>query len=215
MHYEKLVRAHQLFYEIEPRAHFYDEYMSRRNEKDWHSGDLSLSEVDKLFSFIREWEYHFQGNRELFKKIYDGNYLSIKSLMNETIQDADFYDQALRMKIRYIFDRLADCDGKRRYESTDASTILHTILPKLFVLWDNNIKEKVKVQTRGANYSGVFLLKIQRELNEAIKTCMYENQLDRVGAVSFIEEKGGKKTLAKLADEYNYMKFAKNHPDIT
>jgi hypothetical protein len=214
LHFEKLIKAHQLFYEIEPRAHFYDEYVQKRKEKEWHSGNLPLAEVNNLFAFIRQWEYHFQGDPEVFKKIYDGNYLTIKSLMQETIQDADFYDSALRMKVRYLFDRFADCAGIRRYESTDASTILHTILPKLFVLWDNNIKEKVKVQTRGANYSGVFLLKMQRELNEAIKTCINEIRQNRQTAVSFIEQKCDNKTLAKLVDEYNYMKFAKKHPEF-
>jgi hypothetical protein len=130
------------------------------------------------------------------------------------IQDADFYNPALRMKIRYIFDRIADCAGMRRYESTDTSTILHTILPKLFIIWDNNIKKSVKVQSRGANYSGVFLLKMQRELNEAIKTCMCENRIERSAAISYIETQSGNKTMAKLADEYNYMKYVKRHSDI-
>lgn len=214
MYYAKLIKAHQLFYDTEPRAHFYDDYMQERNEKEWHTGNIPIREIDKLFKFVREWEYHFQGDPAVFKRIYDGNYPTIKSLSTETIEDADLYNPALRMKIRYIFDRIADCAGMRRYESTDTSTILHTIVPKLFIIWDNNIKKSVSVQSRGANYSGVFLLKMQRELNEAIKTCMCENRIDRSAAISFIETQCGSKTLAKLADEYNYMKYAKKHPDI-
>lgn len=215
MHYAKLIKAHKLFYDVEPRAHFYDEYMRKRNENEWHKGDVPLREIERLFKFVKEWEYHFQGDPAVFKRIYDGNYPTIKSLSTETIADADLYNPALRMKIRYIFDRIADCSGTRRYESTDTSTILHTILPKLFIIWDNTIKKGVNVQSRGANYSGVFLLKMQRELNQAIKTCMYENRLDRMASISFIEKECENKTLAKLADEYNYMKYSKKHSEFT
>jgi hypothetical protein len=214
MHYAKLIKADHLFYDIEPRAHFYDDYMQERNNEEWQTGNVPLIEVSKLFKFVREWEYHFQGDPAVFKRIYDSNYEIIKSLSTETIEDADLDDPVLRRKVRYIFDRIADCAGIRRYESTDTSTILHTILPKLFIIWDNTIKKGVKVQSRGANYSGVFLLKMQRELNEAIKTCMRENRINRQAAISFIETQCGGKTLAKLADEYNYLKYAKKHPDI-
>jgi len=215
MHYLKLIKAHHFFYDLEPRAHFYDDYMHEKNEEKWKSGNAPLIEVEKLFRFVREWEYHFQGNPTVFKRIYDGNYQVIKSLSKETIEDIDLANSVLRMKIRYIFDRIADCAGIRRYESTDTSTILHTILPKLFIIWDNTIKKSVKVQSRGANYSGVFLLKMQKELNQAIKTCMRENRLTRVSSITFIEKECGNKTLAKLADEYNYMKYSKKHSEFT
>ena len=120
----------------------------------------------------------------------------------------------LRRRIRYIFDRIADCSGTKRYESTNTAMILHAILPRLFVIWDNPIKKGVKVDSRGANYSGVFLPKMQKELKEAIKTCIYEKRMRRADSVLFIENQCGKRTLAKLVDEYNFMRYKKKHPEL-
>jgi hypothetical protein len=214
MHYAKLIRAHELFYDSEPRARFYDEYLQDKNQQDWDSGNVSLTEIERLFRFVREWEYHFHGDPAVFKRIYDGNFPAVKLLMAERIEDADFDNSSLRMRIRYIFDRVADCARIRRYESTDASTILHTILPRLFVIWGNVIKDSVRVYSRGANYSGIFLPKMQRELMEAIKTCVREKRINRSDAVAFIENQCENKTLAKLADEYNYMKYARKNPEV-
>lgn len=46
-------------------------------------------------------------------------------------------------------------------------------------------------------------------MEEAIKTCMNEKNLSRKEAIQYIREQCDGKTLAKLADEYNYMKYTK------
>ena len=213
MHYLNLIKAHELYNECEERGYFYDVYIRVRNGEEWNSGKISIEEIEKLFHFIREWEHHFQGDPMVFKKVYDANYPVIRSLMKESIEDADL--EALRQRIRQIFDVVAGCVRPlrtRRYESTDTSIILHTLLPRLFVIWDNNIKEGVGVYSRGANYSGVFLPRMQNELKEAIKTCMFDKKRGRGDAVAFIESQCENKTLAKLVDEYNYMKYVRKDP---
>ena len=135
--------------------------------------------------------------------------------MKESIEDANL--DALRQRIRGLFDVVAGCvreQRTRRYESTDASIILHTILPRLFVIWDNRIKEGLGVDTRGANYSGRFLFEMQKELKEAIKTCMFDKKLSRANSVSLIESQCGNKTLAKLVDEFNYIQYVKKDPEF-
>jgi len=100
-----------------------------------------------------------------------------------------------------------------RYESTDASKILHTIIPNFFVMWDKRIRdETVQGGVRGAVYAFYFLPKMQGELKEAIETCMEDRRLTREDAIKYICEKCDGKTLAKLVDEFNYMKYTKEQP---
>jgi len=216
VHYKKLVEAHKLFYGgWEYRAPYYDEYMESKNWNDWKSGSISTTEIEKLFSFIRRWDFHFQGDPEVFKKIYEWIYPQIKKLENEGIENVNLADKELRARIKDVFDRVADCPGTGRYESTDSSKILHTILPSFFVMWDDKIREKtVKGGHYGAVYTNVFLPKMQEELEEAIRTCMNEVHLSRNEAIKYIREQCDGKTLAKLADEYNYMKYTKQHPSL-
>lgn len=216
MHYKKLIEAHRLFYGgYEYRAPYYDDYMESKNWKEWASGSVSIAEIEKLFSFIRKWDFHFKGKPDVFKKIYEWICPMIKELEHETIEDADLTDNKLRKKINEIFDRVADCPGTGRYESTDASKILHTILPSFFVMWDDKIKEgMVRGGHFGAVYANVFLPILQEELEEAIKTCMDEAHLDRKEAIDYVCKQCEGKTLAKLADEYNYMKYTKRHPSL-
>ena len=90
MHFSKLLKAHELYYEHEPRAHVYDEYMLRKNSDEWYSGNVSIDEVNKLFKLVHDWEYHFKGNPFVFKRIYDANYRVIEPLIDERVEKADF-----------------------------------------------------------------------------------------------------------------------------
>jgi len=216
MHHKKLIEAHGLFYGgWEYRAPYYDDYMRNKNWEEWSSGSVSIGEIQKLFNFIRRWDYHFKGNPEVFKKIFEYVYPTIKQLQHKKIEDANLADEQLRRNIQEVFDRVADCPGTGRYESTDASKILHAILPDLFVMWDDKIRDGMVAGGHyGAVYANVFLLKVQGELEEAIKTCMDEEHLGRKEAIEFICEQCNGKVLAKLADEYNYMKYTKRCPSL-
>jgi len=215
VHYKKLIEAHKLFYGgYEHRAPFYDNYMKSKKWEEWSSPSVSLDEIRKLFSFIRSWDRFFQGDEKKFQKIYKEIYPIIRELEHKNIENANFTDE-LKRKIRDVFDKVADCTSTDRYESTDASKILHTILPNFFVMWDDSIKEwMVQGRRTGATYAFYFLPIVQEELKEAIKTCIEERGLSRTGAIKYIREKCDGKTLAKLADEYNYMKYTKRHPSL-
>jgi len=67
---------------------------------------------------------------------------------------------------------------------------------------------------KGAAYAFYFLPKMQVELREAIETCMKGRKVNRVDAIRYICDKCDEKTLAKLVDEYNYMKYTKKHPSL-
>jgi hypothetical protein len=213
LHYKKLLEAHKAFYTGEHRAGNYDRYMLEQKDwKKWENPIVPFEEIKKLFRFIRSWDRFFQGDPEVFQKIYKEIYPIIQRLKHEKIEDADFTDKELKAKIRDVFDKVADCTSVGRFESTDASKILHTILPNFFVMWDDEIKNwTVQGRRMGATYAFDFLPKVQRELEETIKTCMTERKLNRAEAIKYIREATGGQTLAKLADEYNYMKYTMRH----
>jgi hypothetical protein len=211
LNYKTLIEAHNLFYEGEYRAFNYDGYMKLKKWQSWMNPDLPVDEIRKLFNFIKSWDRFFRGDVELFRGIYREICPSIQELKDERIEDTKFAEE-LKIKVRDVFDKTANCTGIGRYESTDASKILHTILPNFFVMWDVLIKENVvQGRERGAAYAFFFLPKMQVELREVIKTCMDERKLNRSDAIRHICEKCDGKTLAKLVDEYNYMKYTKKH----
>jgi hypothetical protein len=212
LEYKKLIEGHKLFYESEYRAFNYDGYMKCKDWTCWTNPDLPIDEIRKLFNFIKSWDRFFQGDVELFRGIYAEVSSTLQELKNERIEDTSFTGE-LKIRVRDVFDKVGNCTLIDRYESTDASKILHTILPNFFVMWDDKIKEGV-IQGRdnGAAYAFYFLPKMQLELREAIETCMEERKLDRIDAIKYICEKCDGKTLAKLVDEYDYMKYTKKNP---
>jgi hypothetical protein len=210
LNYKKLIEGHKLFYDGEYRAFNYDGYLKCKDWACWDNPDLPIDEITRLFNFIKSWDRFFQGDAERFKAIYTEVFSTLQKLKNERIEDTTF-TQELTIEIRDAFDKVANCTIIDRYESTDASKILHTILPHFFVMWDNRIKEEiVHGGGNGAVYAIKFLPKMQSELREAIETCMNEKKLSREDAVKYICDKCDGKTLAKLVDEYNYMKYTKN-----
>lgn len=129
MHYKKLLKAHKAFYSGEYRAQNYDEYMHHKDWQSWKSPVLPDIEVTKLWDFILSWDYHFKGNKGKFKLIYQEVYPIIQGLEQERIENIDFANDEVKTNIQEIFDKVARCPLEDRYESTDASKILHTILP--------------------------------------------------------------------------------------
>ena len=205
MHYRCLYVAHNAFYWAEPRAHFYDEYMEHKNWEKWVDS-VPLDEVERLFGFIRRWDFHFQGDPKKFQDAYAEIFPIIKDLGHERLEHADFDDRELRDKIEEIFDKVANCSW--RYESTDASKILHTILPNVFVMWDRKIRKGIlggEERNWGAVFAIEFLPKMKKELIDAIKTCKQMKEFSDKEAAQHISKLCNNKGLPKLIDEYNYM----------
>ena len=214
MHFEKLIRADRLFYEGEQRAFNYDGYLSQKDWDCWFKPNLAPFEIKKLFNFIKSWDRFFRGDPELFKETYPQILEIIEKLKKEKIENSKFTED-MKKDVRDVFDLVANCAKDNRYESTDASKILHTILPDFFVMWDKEIKDNlVGGGGNGAVYAFRFLPQMQSEINEAITKCMEERFMKREDAIDFIRTKTNNKTLAKLIDEYNYMKYTKKHPEL-
>jgi hypothetical protein len=209
MHYRDLYIAHKAFYWAEPRAYYYDWYMKRKNWEKWTSS-VPLDEVEKLFDFIRHWDFHFGGDAEKFSKIYEEISVVIEGLEKEKLENVNFDDDSLCEAIEKVFDKIADCSWK--YESTDSSKILHTLIPNLSVMWDRKIRKGIlggEERNWGAVYATEFLPKMQNDVKEALTTCMQEKNFSPNKAIEFICQLCDGKTLPKLLDEYNYMVFTR------
>jgi hypothetical protein len=212
--YKKLIESDKLFYEIEHRAFNYDGYMSHKDWASWSNPDVPLDEVRLLFSFIKGWDRFFQGDADQFKEIYTEVFPAIDKVRKEKIEDIILTNE-ITVEIRRTFDKIANCTGFDRYESTDASKILHTLVPNFFIMWDDRIKEMtVQGGNNGAVYAIKFLPKMQLELREAIETCKKEKGTTREEAIKYICEKCHGRTLAKIVDEYNYMKYTKGYSTL-
>jgi len=116
-----------------------------------------------------------------------------------------------------VFNRLAKCCRTSRFESTDTSKALHGILPELFVMWDDNIKKGIlglRGAASGRDYDGTcyaeeFLPLMQSMASQLLASYVQQNGGTPQEANAKISSMIGGCTLAKLLDEFNYLKFTK------
>ncbi|MDG6223020.1 MAG: hypothetical protein QCH99_07165 [Candidatus Bathyarchaeota archaeon] len=179
-----------------------------RQQKSWaHWPDsVSITEMQKLLRFVPTWDPKYKGkNAESLADIFYEILPTVKELYADKLENVKF-DSVYLQKIRHVFDKVARY--KTSYESTDASKILHMILPNLLVMWDKNIRQGIlgkENKKKGSMYALDFLPKMQNELLEAVDTCMEEENLQRDEAVSFIRRECGNEYLPKLVYELNYV----------
>lgn len=208
MNYEDLLVEHERFYSGENRAYYYDEYMKYKDPGDW-GNTASVIGVIKLFGFVLSWDPYFEGDVATFRHAYQRVYPRLLGFQGITITSVDLTDRNLRADLREIFDDIAHCTRGRRFESTGASKMLHTIVPQLFVMWDRKIRQGIlgdENRKYGENYADEFLPLMQQEAIKAVTSCTEKLKLEEDQAINYISEHTGGKTLAKLIDEYNYMK---------
>ena len=208
MHYKKLLEAHKVYYSSGEGVWYYDEYMKEKNWHAWEKPELPVIEIMKLFGFILSWDPHFEGVLGKFKQAYEEIDPVIRSLKQEGIENINLRDEKVERNIREVFEKVANCALK--FESTDASKILHTILPRLFVMWDRKIRQGLlgdRNRMYGKDYVDCFLPRMQEELDEAIGSCVLENDSPREEAIRKICKLCDDKTLPKLIDEFNWVKY--------
>ena len=169
---------------------------------------------NKVIGFLNEW-----GNRtpyELAPEIK--NRLTkltphFALLRAQTLESCNLDQQTLRDAIITIYVELTKTYG---FADTGASKIMHVMNDGLFVMWDKAIREyfpqKGKLPSGGESYLQ-FLKKMQEE------TIQVSDDYRRLGFLGkpsqFISQKLNypfTKTLAKLVDEFNWVKFTKKLP---
>ncbi|MEM1508498.1 MAG: hypothetical protein QW291_03365 [Thermofilaceae archaeon] len=133
---------------------------------------------------------------------------SFQKLQGKTFLDINLEDKE-------IADAIIKCYSSAKVDyigATAISKILHLLNPELFVMWDDDIRRKYKVAGGAKGYLE-FLKLVKREVEEAIEEeakksgCNKKEIVERICRELPSNKLGreyGRKTLAKLIDEYNW-----------
>jgi len=211
-HYTDLIKAHKFFIEGEGRFRFYQAYMKARDPRAWlKSPIVPLKEGLLLFGWVHSWDPNFQGDLVRFYEIYRDIFNPLKGFEDKTIVSIDFNDNA-QNSLCVIFERVAMCCRTKRFESTDASKLLHAIIPDLFVMWDDKIRQGILADRNrkyGRDYAYEFLPGMQKFAKQFLDSYIKENGGDYELASEQISQMADGYTLTKLLDELNYLRFTK------
>ena len=193
---------------------YYRDYMIK--DKDWTKwdgpGTLDLAEAGKLLGFLNLWKTPMKVRLiDLLSRLKFA-LMCTKELHGKGILDIDFNEDVSTM-IELSFKILATCEHS--YESTAASKILHTINPDLFVMWDDKIRSMYgreilnkRTGLKSENdYAHHFLPEMKRLATESITQVTDKRKCSRTDAIKWLAPCSN--TLAKVLDEYNYVKSRK------
>jgi len=119
----------------------------------------------------------------------------------------------LKDNIQDIFQKFLESTGS----AVASSKVLHILAPKFFVMWDTAIRAGYglgvtydKAEVKNIYY--LFLERVQCELRKAIQSYADDYSINSVEASSALIKvlsADGRKTLAKIVDEYNFVKFTR------
>ena len=206
----------QIFQEEADKAGFYDTCLSSLVLDINDNKTIMQNEVRKLHKFINEWGTRCQWSVEQLTEAIISVQADLSALSKYTILDINFKAFVTSREgyysdmIKNIFEWIATC-GPRR-ETTGTSKVLHMLNPQLFVMWDNKIRGGYACSESAQSYSCSFLPRIQMVLTKAIKEAEKQLGLDHNHAIEKLCQRGH--TLAKVVDEYNYVKFTWARPEV-
>lgn len=209
-HYTDLLKAHKMFIEKEGRSKFYEAYIKCSQPGVWlKSSDPPHKEGLLLFGWVLSWDPHFEGDLRTFYDIHSNIFCILKGFEGKTIVNIDLND-SVKNSVCEVFNKIAQCCESERFESTAASKILHAFVPELFVMWDRKIRQGVlgdENRKYGEHYAYEFLPKMQDYARQFLNSYIEEHGGNYADASKQISQMAGGYTLAKLIDEFNYVRF--------
>ena len=187
----------------------YREYRNDRDEDKWSNPKtLDYSEVDRLILFVNQWgcmmprEAHdnVERLREGLKRQIPG----LDRLKDYTLLNVEL-DEATRKLIAESFHAVANAGC--RFESVATSKMLHAAVnPELFVMWDNCIMHGYEITYgNGRAYAHHFLPKMQLLARESMRQAR-DSQVEPYPPAGH--------TMAKVIDEYNYVRFTLRNKEV-
>ena len=179
----------------------YGRYRNDRDEDKWSNPEtLDHSEINRLVLFVNQWSSHMPRDTDNVERVLGELKRQIPRLsrLNEhTLLDVEL-DETTCELIEGTFDAVANTG--RRFESVATSKMLHAAVnPELFVMWDGRIMSGYGLYGSGGEYAQHFLPKMQSLARESM------SQVNEESPVRSYPPPGH--TLAKVIDEYNYVKF--------
>ena len=181
--YQNMTSYDDAYWEYIPRRDVWENYFSLTEE----------NAKNIVVYFLRKW--HVRGKIDIPKLCVVWTKLreDMEALRNIDFSNVDLENSRITDIIKSCFKKLRDVLGP-----TGISKVLHMCNPKLFIMWDKNIREGYGVNENAQGYI-LFMKLTHKELREALKTD------DKRRLKGIVE--GSRKTLTKLVDEYNYAKY--------
>jgi len=188
----------------------YKKYVLNRRQI-WENLDqITENEVkNTIIGFLKAWGIR-NTNRikpHELKESLKGLNKRFKILRGKSLINLDFNEKVningqkkISEVIKEIYQRLLNLNG---IGSTSASKIMHCVVPEIFMMWDENIR-------KGYGYAGNeigylrFIHEMQRILRRVMET--YSKSPEELIRKAYPNMN---KTLTKLLDEFNYMKFTR------
>ena len=205
----------------------YAPYASRvthRYRLDYDSIEDVIENVNDLVEFLDEWKCFPDAKakksvksnlKERLPRVLSDIESLLKPLEGSTV--LTLKDDVDLLKLEEAYTKLMSVKGVGH---TISSKILHTIHPSLFIMWDTDIRNGYgfsNYNSRGAPAEGYvyrFLPRMQRLAEYAIRQVQVKEKRSRVDATSSLKNKDRPYTLAKVLDEYNFMKFTRNNDAV-
>lgn len=190
------------------------EKLNGGNPYEKYLGTIDNPTPEKIVWFLNHWG--------IMRKHFDVNQIS--KCITESKNNLDVFKKrrietskllSLKDNIQDIFQKFQESTGS----PVAASKVLHVLAPHFFVIWDNAIRAGYgcgikydKAIVRNETYY-VFLARTQKELQIAIQSYAdshsIKNFVEASDALIKVLCANRRKTLAKIIDEYNFMKFTR------
>lgn len=208
MTYEQLVEDSTKYSKLEPRSVSYDYYLAAKDWQVWlNSPRLPHREVLLLFGFVLSWDKNFKGDVDTFICQYQKAFPSIRHLSGNLLWKMDITDE-MKNEVAHAFDLIARCTTVGHFEGTDASKILHTVLPDVFVMWDDKIRRGIlghRADKDSRTYAFQFLPRMRQEICTVLESYASHHHCSVDVASMKISETCHGHNLCKLIDESNYV----------
>jgi len=216
--YRTLLEGVELFKKLQMKfGQAYEKYVLARRQVWENLSQIDEDQIkDTIIGFLKAWNIRnvnriapnsLGGALKELNKYFDA--LRGKSLLSLNFDEkVNVEGQEMKISglIKEIYKRLSEVKG---IGSTSASKIMHGVIPELFMMWDENIRSGYGYASNEVGYLR-FMREMQRILRGVIET--YGGSPEELCHEAY---PGAKKTLTKLLDEFNYMKFTRkeNLPD--
>jgi hypothetical protein len=124
-------------------------------------------------------------------------------LKKQSLLNTDLKDIFIENSIKTLYKRFSEVFG-----ATGASKALHLLNPRLFVMWDDNIRKNYKIDLPDESGYLRFLKMVKIEITDFVKDYAEREGLSFEEAEKSIKDRTGIE-VTKLLDEQNYLKFTR------
>lgn len=195
---------------------------------EWNLDDAAIeSNIEVFTTFLGKWKSLRRPlDRERLRTVWmtdvepyarglEGK--SIETLDTQTVVDAGAERVRVGVAIEHMYGSMCTVEG---VGETNSSKLLHLRLPNVFVMTDASVRQEfIDVMNRMGDIKGSslfepygyafhFLPYVRAQLAEAIASLQFEEKIPRADAMKRLRRAHGRtRSLAKLADEYYYMRW--------